>query len=153
MVATSFGNNFAIFRLSSVVDHIGVDVMLDICVQLCWSSFESPYCLDIYRRTNSLWASMRFFFFNVYPVARTESNQIKIVFRLGTIARRPSWKWVRKARLVAITESSFLKKSLWWNHVVDQTTPFHYVFTENKRCAVLQLSIFIDLNCHSNWIA
>ena len=52
------------------------------------------------------------FFFNVDPVARTESIHLKIVFRPGTLARRPSWKWVRKARWVEITGSPFLKMSL-----------------------------------------
>ena len=31
-------------------------------------------------------------FFNVDPVSRTESTHLKIVFRLGTLALRPSWK-------------------------------------------------------------
>ena len=36
LVATSFDKNFVIFRPSSVVDHIGVEVVVkfDICVQL-----------------------------------------------------------------------------------------------------------------------
>ena len=84
------------------------------------------------------------FFFSVDTVARTESTHFKILFRLGTLIRRPSWKWVRNARWVAITESPFLK------NVSDETTSFS---SENKRCAALQLSIFRDLSCHSNWNA
>ena len=32
------------------------------------------------------------FFFHVDPEARTESTHLKIVFRLGTLVRRPSWE-------------------------------------------------------------
>ena len=57
------------------------------------------------------------FFFNVDPVALTESNHLKIVYRLGTLARYPSKKWVRKADWVTIAQSPFLKN-------VDETTLF-----------------------------
>ena len=60
---------------------------------------ESPRRLQLYQITEcltaptftGLWPSRRFFF-NVDPVARTESTQLKIIFRLGTLARRLSWK-------------------------------------------------------------
>ena len=59
------------------------------------------YLLDFFpnRLTASTFTGVRTvfgrpgsFFFNVDPVARTESTHFKIVFRLGTLARRPSWK-------------------------------------------------------------
>ena len=120
----------------------------------CWGDWRTD-CL-----TASTFTGIRMvfdhpgrFFINVDPVAHFESTHLKIMFQLGTLARRRSWKWVWKARWVAITESPFLKTSLWQNHVVHQTTPSHYVSSASIRCAALQLSIFIDLSCRSNWIA
>ena len=131
-----------------------------------------PYYLDIYRHMNGFWLS-RCFFFNIDLVAFTESTHLKIVFWLGNLAWYLSWKWVQKARWVAITVS-ILEESLY-----DETTlfsrPLHFtislvqinyvlhstLFTRrlhltmssaSKRCADLQLSIFIYLSCHSNWI-
>ena len=67
------------------------------------------------------------FFFTVDSVTNIKYTHLKIMFWLGTLARCPNWKWVRKPRWMAITVCPFFKKSLWRNHVVHQTTTSHYV--------------------------
>ena len=62
-MATSFGKNFAIFRPSSVVDHIGVDVRFDVCVVLqafrrfTYATAHSPTLPSLYLRHSSFTSS------------------------------------------------------------------------------------------------
>ena len=117
-----------------------------------------------YRRTNCFTVSSctgvrtvfgrpSVFFLNVDPVARTESIHLKIVFQLGPLVRLRAGNECGRPAEWRLQSLHSWRTSLRLNYVFHQTTPSHYVSSANKRSAALQISIFIDLSCHSNWIA
>ena len=122
---------------------------------ICWISFQSPYCLYIYRRMNGLWPS-RWFFFNVDPVDAysihpaqncipTRGTQARRGVRAGNV--RKALIVVIKGRFTLYVTSSFHVTAT-WSQITTQFTFYVSVAasSENKEFPIKECRNFQGRN-------
>ena len=136
---------------------LGIDTGVETPSEISHHTLGRSWCylLDFFpnRRAQLNQIMWTMFVYFSFQIAQKEIARRKIGWPCGPRNIRPENECGMPAEQRLQSLQSW-KRSLWRYEVVHQTTPSHCVSRANKRCAALQLSIFIDelsQQCNRHW--